>query len=465
MKKAFLTLLVAAFVLSMGIGTANAAWTSSFGTAKKILQNANATTLASQSAVNCIGYMLGAGETLNTNDTLVLTLSGGAKFSSTAPTLSGSTTAGDGAGFSIVGSATGNSTANFRVAASQAVGNTITVNVEGTIFNVSAVTGNVDVSLAATTSVGAISIFNSAQSSKTGAAYAFSAPSAMETVSFVANTNVADVSATTGAFTKFTGATVTGNAAGFNYSNMSELINSAPSGQSSSAGTVVFNIAGILTGITSISGAGCTGSTSAGVTTGGTANFFLIDTAKTNAYCVNTAPVVQGIPLALAPVFTLDGTTAQSARAFTGSVNALVDGTKWTAHTAATATALYSITRNGSSFVTNSVGARNTIKITDRSGGLPTAGGAVTITAYNSAGTAIPFSGTAQLLLNNATLNLTGTQLAAFFPTGTPMRYDFAIESSSIVVTNVKASADGTMSATTVFTSGAVTATGIAQGI
>jgi len=459
MKKALLTLLVAAFVLSMGIGTANAAWTSSFTTAKKILQNSNATTLASQSAVNSIAYTLGAGETLNTNDTLVLTLTGGAKFSSTAPTLSGSGTAGDGKGFSIVGSATGNTSANFRVAESQLVGNTITVNVQGTIFNVSAVTGNVDVSLAATTSVGSLSIFNSAQSSMTGAAYAFSAPTAMESVYINASTNVADVSATTGAFTKFTGATVTGTAAAFSYSNMSEAVNAAPSGQSTSASKVVFNIAGTLTGITSVSGTGCTGSNSAGTTTGGTANFFLIDTAKTNAYCVNTAEVVQGTPLALAPVFTLDGTTAQSARSFTGSVAALADGTKWTAHTAATATALYSITRNGSSFVTNSVGARNTIKITDRTGALPTAGGAVTITAYDVNGTAIPFSGTAQVILNNATLTLTGTQLAAFFPTGTAMRYDFAIESSSIVVTNVKAATDGTMSATTIYTSGGTAGT------
>lgn len=463
MKKILYALLLTVFVLTMSVGSADAAWTSSFGTAKKILLNASATTLASQSAANTISYTLGTGESLNTNDTLQITLGGGAKFSSTAPTLK---TTGGTAFATIVGNPTGLTTANFRVTSSALIpSDVVNINVESTIFDVSAVTSSVDVTLAATTSVGNLTIFNSAQSSKTAATFAFSAPSAMESVTVVASSNVADVSEPTGAFKKFTGAVVAGTAATFTYTNLSELVNTAPSGQEISIGKVVFNVSGALTGITTISGTGCTGSNAAGTTTGGAVGFFLIDSTKTVAYCVNTAQIAPQGSVALAPIFTIDGTTAQAARSFTASVNFLADGTKWAAHAPLAATALYSITRNGSSFTTNSVGARNTIKITDRSGGIASAGGNITITAYDVNGNSIPFSGTGLVVLKNATTTITGPALALLFPTGTAIRYDFAVESSSIVVTNVKASTDGTFSATTIFTSAGATATGIGQGI
>lgn len=451
MKKILYALLLTVFLLTMSVGSADAAWTSSFTTAKKILLNANATTLATQSAANTITYTLGAGETLNTNDTLILTLTGGAKFTAVTPTLT--TSSGP---LTVVGSPTGLTTANYRVATLASVGDSININAEALLFNVASVTGNVDIGLSATTSVGSLPIFNSLQSSKTGASFAFSAPSAMESVAILASTNTADVSATTGAFKKFTGASLvsTANAIGFSYTNLSEVANTSPNGQEISAGKIVFNISGVLTGITTVSGTGCTGSNAAGSTTGGTAAFFLIDTAKTNAYCINTLVLAPATTLALVPQFTLDGTTAQPARGFSASVAFLADGTKWAAHTPLTATSLYSITRNGSSFVTNSVGARNTIKITDRSNGMATAGGAITITAWDVNGVSIPDAGTALLLQNNATTTITGPALALRFPTGTPIKYEFSVESSSIDVTNVKASTDGTFSATTVYTSG-----------
>jgi hypothetical protein len=447
MKKVLYGLLLTVFVLTLSVGSANAAWFTGFATAKKVLANADSTKLTSASAATAIVYILGAGETLNTNDVLVLTLTGGAKFSATAPTLTAS-----GAGFTIVGSPTGLDAANFRVAEVQDVGSAITVNTNGTIFNVGALTGNVDVRLQATTSVGDLPIFNALQSSLTGAAFAFGS-SAMESVQIVAKTDTADVSATTGAFTKFTGATLVGTPAVFDYKNLSEAANTVPNGQQISAGKVIFNISGTLSGITTISGTGCTGSNSAGTQGTGIANFFLIDTAKTNAYCFNTAAIVPQGTVLLAPTFTLDGTTAQAARGFNASVAVLDDGTKWDAHAALAATALYSITRNGSSFVTNSVGARNKIKITDRSGGIGTGGGAISVTARDADGNALTevAGAPALTLLNNATTEILGTDLAARF-TGTPMRYDFSVESSEIVVTNVKYNADQTMNVTTIFT-------------
>jgi len=289
MKKILYALLLTVFVLTISVGNADAAWTSAFTTAKKILLNANATTLASQSAASSIAYTLGAGESLNTNDTIAITLTGGAKFSATAPTL---LTTGGTAFASIVGSPAGQTVANFRVSSSALIPTDIIyINVQSTTFDVSAVTGSVDIQITATTSVGGLTIFNALQSSRTGAAFAFSAPSATESVATATSTNVADVSATTGAFKKFTGGAITSTAGAivFAFTNLSDETagGTAPSGQQVSAGKVVFNIAGSLGGITTISGTGCTGSSAAGVATvPAAANFFTIDAAKANAYCL-----------------------------------------------------------------------------------------------------------------------------------------------------------------------------------
>jgi len=466
MKKVLYALLFTVCVLTMSVGNADAAWTSSFTSAKKILSNAGATKLTAVSAYNSIAYTLGAGETLNTNDVITVTLSGGAKFSSTAPVLK---TTGGTAFAAIVGSATGATTANFRVTASGLIPtDVIYLNTDQAIFDVSAVTGNVDVNFKAITAVGSLTIFDSLQSSKTGAKYGFSAAEAMESVTITASTNIADVSAAGGAYKRFTTGLV-GAAAGFSITNLCDdnTLATIPAGQQISAGKIVFNINGALTGVTSISGAGCTPCDAAGTAiVGGTANTFGITTAKTNAYCFNTAALAPMANLALAPAFTIDGTTAQTARSFNASVALLADGTSWDAHSALGNTAIYSITRNGSSFVTNSIGSRNKLKITDRSGALTTPG-TITITAYAADGTAIPELGSAAALTvpSNGTTEITGADLAARFPTGTPMRYDFAVESASIIATNVKFNADSSMSTVTIFSSAAATATGIGQGL
>jgi len=456
MKKVFYALLLTVFVLTMSVGNADAAWTTGFSTAKKILSNAGtAKPLTAVSAANKIYYLLGAGQTLNTNDVVNVTLTGGAKFSTTAPVMAGS-----GAGFTIVGSPTGGTSANFRVAGVQLVGNCINLNSDSVIFDASAINGSVDVCIYAYTSVGSLPIIGtsasapSCQSTKTPAVYAFSTASAMESVYIAASTNVADVSATTGAYKKFVGASVTGTAATFSYKNLSENINTLPSGQQISAGKVIFNVAGTLTGVTSVSGTGCTGSNSAGTQGSGVANFFLIDTAKTNAYCYNTAAIAPQAIVALAPVFIIDGTTAQAARSFTAAFNFLADSTKWNAHASSSAATVYSITRNGSSFVTNSVGARNTIKITDRSGSIAAGGGSISISAWDASGTPLTVVSDAPALtvVSNGTTIITGADLIARF-SGSPMKYEFSVETPSVIVTNAKANADATMTVTTIFNS------------
>ncbi|MDQ5986307.1 MAG: Virginiamycin B lyase [Syntrophus sp. SKADARSKE-3] len=107
-------------------------------------------------------------------------------------------------------------------------------------------------------------------------------------------------------------------------------------------------------------------------------------------------------------------------------------------------------------FVTNSVGSRNSIKITDMSGTLSSSGAAVNVAAWDVNGISIPVSGTALPLTvnNNATLTISGSDLAARFPTGTPMSYDFSVASTKVVITNVKSSADNSINIPYVYTNG-----------
>ena len=107
-------------------------------------------------------------------------------------------------------------------------------------------------------------------------------------------------------------------------------------------------------------------------------------------------------------------------------------------------------------FVSNSTGPRNTLKISDLSGSLPTDGGVVTVSAWNADGSAIPQSGAATplKLYSRGTTTITGSELAARFPTGLPMTYEFVIGSSKVVITNIKSSTDGTINIPTVYTSG-----------
>jgi C4-type Zn-finger protein len=107
-------------------------------------------------------------------------------------------------------------------------------------------------------------------------------------------------------------------------------------------------------------------------------------------------------------------------------------------------------------FVSNSIGPRNSIKITDMSGTLPTAGAAIQVAAWEASGKEIPESGNppALNLYNFGTTVISGSDLAARFPLGVPITYQFSIDSSKLLITNVKSSLDGTINIPTVFTIG-----------
>jgi hypothetical protein len=110
------------------------------------------------------------------------------------------------------------------------------------------------------------------------------------------------------------------------------------------------------------------------------------------------------------------------------------------------------------SFASNSIGNYNTIKITDFSGLIPS-GGSITVMAWDANGNAIPESASAAplVLYNHGTTMISGSSIAARFPTGSPMIYQFNIQSSQVLVTNVKNSTDGKLNIPVAYTSGVST--------
>ena len=148
-----------------------------------------------------------------------------------------------------------------------------------------------------------------------------------------------------------------------------------------------------------------------------------------------------------------DGTPAaytfsvESSKMFITNINNSIDG-------AVKVPIIYS---NGlSNFVSNSVGARNSLKVTDMSGTIASAGTAITITAWNAAGKAIPESTSAAplKLLSYGTITIAGSSLVERFPSVVPMTYEFTIASPKLVISNVKNSSDGTLNIPTVYTVG-----------
>ncbi len=109
-----------------------------------------------------------------------------------------------------------------------------------------------------------------------------------------------------------------------------------------------------------------------------------------------------------------------------------------------------------SNFVSNSIGSNNTLEISDLSGILPSGVGPISVKAWDVNGNELSESGsTAPLTLHNhGTTTISGLNLIARFPAGKPMTYEFSIESSKVLITNVKSSTDGLVEIPSIFTSG-----------
>jgi hypothetical protein len=145
-----------------------------------------------------------------------------------------------------------------------------------------------------------------------------------------------------------------------------------------------------------------------------------------------------------------DGTPAaytfsvESSKMFVTNVNNSVDGD-------VKVPIIYS---NGlSNFVSNSIGSRNSLKVTDMSGTIVSSGIAITVTAWDASGKAIPESTSAipLKLYSHGTTTIAGSSLAERFPSGAPVTYEFSIGSPELVISNVKNSSDRTLNIPTVY--------------
>ncbi|MFA4916576.1 MAG: hypothetical protein WC560_07890 [Syntrophales bacterium] len=461
MMKYLKILFMGMIAIGLMTGTSFAAWTTSAGTQTVLVTSDT----SQRNAVNTLAdpiYTTVAGEVLAVNDTITITLTGGAVFGAVAPTLKPSVTVDLGSGVAaaavpITGGTAGDTSATWRVVIGGGiVGVTYTLDTfTGATMDVTGVAAgaNVDFVMTMATATGTAILAARSHYTDLALVYPFTGADS-ETVAVTAvTTDTADVAATTGAFTRFAAALpavgVTGSALVLSFTNDSGAA-TLPVLTVVAANKVRFWISGNLQGITSISAAGCTGSDSAGSITGGTANFFLINTARTAAYCVNTAAVAAGATLALAPVFTLNGVTAQTARSFAVQVSVLVDGTNWTAHTARTVPTFYTINRNGASrYLYNIPGSSNSDQAYVRITNTADQAGKVYGTMYNQDGTLIGTASTEIItsLGANATQVFTAADLETLFGatwTGRA-RMDIDAELPSIEAMGLIRSVDGSI--------------------
>lgn len=443
---------IVGLVVFFGMGTAMAGNWTAVAANRTVLTGGHLTNFAAANASVDFVYTTIAGESLAINDTLTITLTGGAKFSGTLPTLrcGGAGNADLGAGNNVAapplsGGTAGTTTATWRCLTAATTNSAFTLNSNtANIFDVTAIgpTGAVDILMDMKTSTGTqIGPAARSLSGGGGGRYAFIGGYAL-TIIQTANENTADVRATV-PYTKFLNNAVLGTATVLTVTNASDA-DSIPNAQQFNLKKILVSLVGDFTGISKVTGTGLTGSSSDGTTTGGAAGEFLINAEKTAAYAVNTTDTGSGIAIAVAPTFTIDGSTSQAARAFTVKVETFDQGVVWLAYSYIGPKTHYTILRNGVSFTANSIGGYNTIKISDKSGNQPTLGGKVNVVAWDAAGVRLADAAgvTSILLKSNETITLTGDVLAARF-VGTAMKYEVSIESTGAMITNVKKTPEG----------------------
>ena len=136
--------------------------------------------------------------------------------------------------------------------------------------------------------------------------------------------------------------------------------------------------------------------------------------------------------------------SVESSKMFITNVNNSIDGA---------VKVPISYSKGLANFVSNSIGSRNALKVTDMSGTIVSSGTAITVTAWDASGNSIPESASAAALklYSHGTTILSGASLAARFPSGTPLTYEFVIGSSELVISNIKTSSDGTLNIPTVY--------------
>jgi len=217
-------------------------------------------------------------------------------------------------------------------------------------------------------------------------------------------------------------------------------------------GTAIVTLAGDMSGVASIADAGLVGTAcnASGVTQTVTAGEYYVDAAAGEAYtCLANAAAKAGT-IVSTPTYTFNGTTALSAGSYTTTADYVV-GTADT-FTASNSGSIINttLTRNGSAFSVNASGPLNSVKITDLSGSLTTSTGSIAVVAYDVDGTEVSGTVTIPALPSNGTVTIAMSDLTTAYPAA--IRFDFAVQSSKVLASNVKKASTGTT--LTVYTNG-----------
>lgn len=245
---------------------------------------------------------------------------------------------------------------------------------------------------------------------------------------------LANQSAVTGYSTSGTGSvTVTVNAAATGGQNTASVPNATPT-----IGKRLIKLMGDMTGVksisaTNVSGSSCTGTATTPAVSGG----LTIDSGLQMACGIAAADAIHTTAI------TFDGSKAYDSSSYTTSVELLTDTAGgFTAGTVGSKTT-HVFGRDGSAFVSNSVGKLNKLTVTDRSGALGAGGadGKITMSAWDADGTSVTCTGLDLTVPNNGSLTIQGQTIVDACPGA--KRIEGIVNSTKILVTNVKTTADG----------------------
>ncbi len=411
---------------------------------------------------------LSAGEALSVDDSVTFTLSGGATWAAIA---AGDLTAAPnvgGAAFALVAGGVGQNFATYRVTtAATDVAAVLTLAATAT-HNGAAVANNGNVQTTVTMSgfVGGVatSLFGSPLTSLSENL------TPMQTSVITPTGGVAGVFNVATGFQQLTAGTSTSGAAPFTASLVGTVTVTDGAGAVAGATTAgvpaavptpantIFTVKGPMTGVTSITVPTLTSSTATGgAPTGGTvAGTLFIDLANNAAYGIATG----ASPVAAAMTINFDSTVTHPASVYTVDVTRTADAAGYAATTVSSNGTLATFTRNGSAFSSNSLGPLNKVTVTDRSGAIGAGGadGAIGITAYDTAGAIVSCTGLSIAnLTNNGTVTIPGPDVTTACPG--VKRVEGIVNSTNIIVTNVKKTPDGATATP------AISAAGTAVGI
>ena len=214
-------------------------------------------------------------------------------------------------------------------------------------------------------------------------------------------------------------------------------------------GTLFYKLSGVPSAVTKITypltGSILSQSDSTGLaapTTATASSDFFLDGAG-NAYAKVTAAGSRAVVPSVLMTMTVDGTAAISPTDLKLTVDYIAgSGDIFTNHTSQSELTIARVVRNGSAFSVNSSGPLNTVKITDVSGGLTSSTSKISVTAYDAAGTEVSGTVTIPSLTSNSTVTIAVSDLTTAYADA--IRFDFVVESTEIVASNVKKATTGT---------------------